>query len=246
MNKPTPQNIYDNPEFFSGYMKLRESNSGFNSVIEEQSIHSLLPMLTGVHAVDLGCGFGNFSRFLREKGASSVIGVDVSEKMLSAARSLTQDLAIQYQLCAIEDFNLPADIINLVVSSVALHYIEDYKAIVDKIYHWLKPQGHFIFSVEHPICTAHPSTESLQSKSGEVFWPIDNYRDEGEFKQDWLVKDVVKYHRTLQTYINTLTDAGFTLKKILEPMPSDKLIIEKPAFAIHKIRPPLLIISTQK
>jgi 2-polyprenyl-3-methyl-5-hydroxy-6-metoxy-1,4-benzoquinol methylase len=56
--------------------------------------------------LDLGCGFGHHYRWMREKGAASVVGVDLSERMLERARAMTSDSAIEYR-CAIEDLNLP-------------------------------------------------------------------------------------------------------------------------------------------
>lgn len=66
-----------------------------------------------------------------------------------------------------------------------------------------------------------------------------------EFKQKWF-DDAINYHRTVSTYINTLIDAGFNIKKILEPMPDDNLIESRPECAVHKIRPPLLVIASLK
>ena len=40
--------------------------------------------MRGLRVVDLGCGFGWFCRWAREHGAASVLGLDVSENMLTA------------------------------------------------------------------------------------------------------------------------------------------------------------------
>src|SRR5205814_10356666 len=41
--------------------------------------------LAGKKVVDLACGQGFYSRILREQGAASVTGVDLSEKMIALA-----------------------------------------------------------------------------------------------------------------------------------------------------------------
>ena len=48
---------------------------------------------------------------------------------------------------------------DLVVSSLALHYIADYAGLVRRIATWLVPGGRFAFSVEHPIFTAHGTSD---------------------------------------------------------------------------------------
>ena len=55
----------------------------------------------GMKVLDLGCGFGHHCRWMREQGAESVVGVDLSERMLERARAMTSDSAIEYRCCAI-------------------------------------------------------------------------------------------------------------------------------------------------
>lgn len=246
MNKQSLQNIYDNPDFFAGYAELRQNESGFNALLEQPAICSLLPKLKDSAVIDLGCGFGDLCRYVRAQGARSVIGVDLSKNMLEVAQQKTNDTAIEYCNNSIEEFTAEANSADLVISSLAIHYVADYEAIIKKIYAWLKPAGRLIFSVEHPVCTAHPTTGTVETTKGDVVWPVVNYRDEGQFKQTWFVDNVIKYHRTMQTYVNTLIEAGFTLDKLLEPMPSDAMIAHNPNFAIHKVRPPLLVVSAYK
>ena len=79
----------------------------------------------------------------------------------------------------------------------------------------------------------------------EIF-PVCNYRDEGIFEQTWFIDGVQKYHRTLSIYVNVLLECGFSISKILEPMPTEQMIEKYPAVAVHKIRPPLLVIKAQR
>ena len=67
------QNIYDTPGFFDGYSRLPRSVHGLGGAPEWPAIRALLPDLTGMHVVDLGCGFGWFSRWAREQGAAAVL-----------------------------------------------------------------------------------------------------------------------------------------------------------------------------
>jgi SAM-dependent methyltransferase len=53
--------------------------------------------------LDLGYGFGWHCRYAHEQQAQSVIGVDLSAKMLARAKLLTDDLGITYDQSAIED-----------------------------------------------------------------------------------------------------------------------------------------------
>jgi cyclopropane fatty-acyl-phospholipid synthase-like methyltransferase len=50
----------------------------------------MLPDLKGKRVLDLGCGFGWHCRYAVEQGAKSVIGIDISERMLNEARKKTE------------------------------------------------------------------------------------------------------------------------------------------------------------
>ena len=44
---------------------------------------------------------------------------------------------------------------DIVVSSLAFHYVEDFEGVVSDIYNMLDTEGIFIFSQENPLCTCH-------------------------------------------------------------------------------------------
>src|SRR5690349_23874229 len=96
------QNVYDNPEFFSGYSQLPRQVHGLAGAPEWPALRAMFPAVSGKRAVDLGCGFGWVSRWLRENGAQAVMGIDVSENMISHARQFTADTAIDYRIADIE------------------------------------------------------------------------------------------------------------------------------------------------
>lgn len=71
------QNVYDNAIFFEGYKKLRRNNSGIND-IEQSAISELFSEFKNKNVLDIGCGFGDFCRYAKEKGALNVLGIDPS------------------------------------------------------------------------------------------------------------------------------------------------------------------------
>ncbi len=238
------QNIYDNSVFFDGYKTLRDKDQGFNCVIEQPILRSLLPILTNKIICDLGCGFGDFCRYSAERGAKKVIGVDISKKMLDEANNRGLGKNISYINKSIEKIDFETNSLDLVVSSLSLHYVKDIELIFNKIRLWLKQGGEFTFTVEHPICTSNPSGETVEINN-ELYWVIKNYSDEASFNQSWFVDNVIKYHRKVSTYINLLIKAGFQIEKMFEPTLDDNLIINNEKLKIHKLRPPLLAVKAK-
>ena len=244
----SPQNIYDDPTFFAGYKSLRETGAGLNEALEQPALWSLLPdRLDNLRALDLGCGFGDFARAARKRGAREVLALDPSANMLARAAELTHDDDIHYARASIESFS-GKGAFDLAVSSLAMHYVEHYANAVARVAQCLVPGGRFVFSVEHPICTALPSQQWVRDSDGNpLHWPVDAYRNEGPRSTKWFVDGVVKYHRTVETYVNVLLDCGLCLRRLLEPEPqTGEAARHVPDVDLHRRRPPFLLLAAEK
>jgi SAM-dependent methyltransferase len=244
----TPQNIYDEPAFFKGYLEMREAASGLNEVLEQPALLRLLPeSLAGTRVLDVGCGFGDFARKARLLGAREVLGIDPSERMLEEARSKTGDPAIEFRRQAAEELEPTVGPFDLVVSSLALHYVDDYVGAMRRIAAVMVPGGRLAFSVEHPMCTALPEQRWCRTRDGEALhWPVDRYRDEGPRSTHWFVDGVVKYHRTVETYVGGLIGAGFRLVALEEPEPTPDALAARPDLDLHRRRPPFLVLAADR
>ncbi len=240
------QNIYDEDDFFAGYKTLARSVKGLDGAGEWPSIRALLPPITGLRVVDLGCGFGWFCRWAREAGAADVLGLDLSEKMLAKAAEATQDAAIRYGRTDLDRLDLLPSVFDLAYSSLALHYLESLDGMMAAVHGALAPGGHFVFSVEHPIYTAPTRPGFVTAEDGRRVWPLDGYLIEGRRVTNWLAPGVVKHHRTIGTYVTALLSAGFTLTVLQEWGPSDAQLAEHPGWVDERQRPPLLLVAARR
>lgn len=240
------QNIYDDKDFFTGYSQLPRSIDGLAGAPEWPALKALLPPIEGLKVLDLGCGFGWFSRWADEQGAYSVIGTDISEKMLERAKAETHSLSISYMRADLELIELSEGNFDLVYSSLVLHYIKNLDVLFKKIYRSLTVGGHFIFSVEHPLYTAPSNPDWIKDQRGNEIWPLDNYLDEGERITNWFAEGVIKQHRTIGTYVNLLCAEGFTITHIDEWGPTEEQIRQHPEWRKERSRPPFLLVGCQK
>jgi len=176
-----------------------------------------------------------------------VVGVDISENMLSRARELTDDVAIEYRLGAIEDVDVVDGEFDVVLSSLAFHYVADVDGVFNLVHRALPAGGTFVFSVEHPIFTSRAEQDWCYGQRSErLHWPVDLYQSPGERRTNWLAEDVVKYHRTVSGYVNGLIDAGFEVTRLVEPSPSEESIAANPDRADEARRPMFLLVSARK
>ena len=49
-----------------------------------------------------------------------------------------------------------------------IHYVEDFKTLVKNIALWLKKNGEFVFSVEHPVFTSYGTQDWYYDKDGNI------------------------------------------------------------------------------
>ena len=163
--------------------------------------------------------------------------------MLRKAITITNSDNIKYIHKSIEEVEFSGKSFDIIISSLALHYIKAYDELIDKIYKWLDRNGNFIFSIEHPIFTSYGKQDWIYSKENEILhWPVDNYFYEGKRDTIFLGESVIKYHRTLTTYLNVVLEKGFKIVKIIEPKPDEKNEEMKNELR----RPMMLIISVVK
>lgn len=241
------QNKYDNTSFFEQYEKMLRSQKGLEGAGEWPALKKMLPDFLGKDVLDLGCGFGWHCRYAIEKGAKSVIGIDLSEKMLEKAREINALEDIQYERQALENVDYPDEKFDIIISSLTFHYIESFDTLAQNIYKWLKPKGHFVFSVEHPVFTAQGNQDWAYNENGEKLnWPVDNYFVEGKRNTTFLGEKVVKYHKTLTTYLNSLLKQGFKIKEVIEPEPNEEMLKEFSEMKDELRRPMMLLISAKK
>jgi ubiquinone/menaquinone biosynthesis C-methylase UbiE len=240
------QNIYDVQEFFEGYSRLSRSVQGLPSAAEWPAMQALLPDLRGLRVVDLGCGFGWFCRWAREQGAASVLGLDLSEKMLAQAKAVTPDAGITYTRSNLEDLELPEASTDLAYSSLALHYIDNLDRLLATVHQALVPGGQLVFSIEHPIYTAPTNPGWLVDAGCHKTWPIDSYSVEGPRVTDWLTKGVIKQHRKIGTTLNLLIQGGFTICHVEEWGPTAKQIEIRPELAEERERPMFLLVAARR
>ena len=242
------QSIYDNETFFEGYKSIRDNEANANNLFEIPALFSLLPDLKDKRILDLGCGFGEHCMGYVQQGATRVVGIDISEKMLEVAKKENSHPQITYIQMPMEEISEIKETFDVVISSLALHYVEDFEDVVKKIYEMLDENGVFVFSQEHPINTCFSGGDrwTRDAKGRKLHVNLSYYSMEGERESRWFVNGVKKYHRTFSTIVNTLIKAGFMIEKMIEPAPTPELLEKYPDYEDLYHKPDFLLIKVRK
>ena len=239
-------NIYDDRRFFEKYSQMSRSRLGLEGAGEWRTLERMLPDFSGKRVLDLGCGFGWHCVYAARHGAVRVLGLDRSENMLRRAREQTRETAVEYRQMELEEYEYPEGAFDVVLSSLALHYVKDFSDVCQKAARTLVRGGDFVFSIEHPVFTAYGEQEWMYGPAGEILcWPVDRYFEEGERDAVFLGERVKKQHHTLTTLVRGLLESGFQITDLAEPQPPEEMI-DLPGMADELRRPMMLIVLAQK
>lgn len=240
------ENIYDNETFFDAYAQMSRSRDGLAGAGEWRQFRDLFPDMSGMRVLDLGCGYGWHCKYAAERGAASVLGIDLSEKMIARAREINGDERITYRICGLEEYEYPEEEYDCVVSNLALHYIEDLDTVYQKICRTLKPGGIFLLNIEHPVFTAGVNEDWIYDKDGNPeYWPVDDYYYPGERSTLFLGERVRKYHHTLTQILMGMLNTGFVLEAVEEAVP-DESMLDIPGMKDEMRRPMMLLVRARK
>jgi ubiquinone/menaquinone biosynthesis C-methylase UbiE len=208
----------DKPIAFDAYETLAEAYAAaidtkpHNAYYERPATLSLMPEVKGKRVLDAGCGPGIYSEWLIEHGAE-VVAVDASPKMIELARQRLGPTADVRQA----DLSKPLTFLHdssfdIVLCPLVLEYIEDWHSTFAEFYRVLRPGGHFIFSVTHPLFDY-------------LYYKSDKYFETELVGSTWRGFASVRvympsFRRSLGATLSPLVEAGFCLEKILEPKPT--------------------------
>jgi 2-polyprenyl-3-methyl-5-hydroxy-6-metoxy-1,4-benzoquinol methylase len=185
-----------------------------------RAVEALIGDVAGQRICDLACGQGRVARHLAAQGAT-VVGIDLSAKLLAIARrhEKAAPQGIEYIHADVQRLDGAAlDPFDGVVCSMALMDIPDLTGAARSVASLLQPEGWFTFSILHPCFHTSESGE-IETPAG-VARTISRYFVEGHWRSDTRTGPPGKvgaYHRTLSTYVNTLSDADLQLVRLSEP-----------------------------
>ena len=244
------KNVYDNSVFFNEYQEMRSNQINANNLIEIPTMKSFLPDLTNKTILDLGCGCGDMDKYFIEMGAKKVLATDISENMIKTANEVNKNKLIEYKVLKMEDLNSLNEKFDIVYSSLAFHYIEDFNKLLKDINTLLNDNGMLIFSQESPLSTMNqPKFAGDENKviiNGEKYNIVKNYNLEGERQVWWNNTQVTKYHRTYANLVNSLINNNFEIIQIKDSYASEETIKLCPKYKNQIHKPYFTFVKAQK
>lgn len=180
----------------------------YNARYERPAMLDVAGDSRGKSVLDAGCAGGEYvAHFLAQQ--ARVTALDASRAMVDIVRERFGDAVdvhrhdLREPIVWLKDASM-----DLVLSSLTLHYLRDWTVPLGEFRRILKRGGRFVMSTHHPAM--------VQPLLGDR-----SYFDTLLVRDTWRVggidREVHFYHRPLQDIINAIVNAGFTIRRIVEP-----------------------------
>ena len=245
--------------------RMGENGDWFSRYLLYPAILKLVGDTAGKRVLDAGCGTGCLSRALARKGAI-VIGIDVSARLIAKAYRYEEEtlLGISYVQGDLANMPLQSLVFDHIICNMVIQDLPNPQAVLCSFAPMLSGDGKLLISLRHPCFTVGDSDmgwelvtsegnvifsglglshlESWRGLQGIVF-KLDNYFQRAIISREWAPGVVtISFKRTLQDYIEAMHNAGFVIKRILEPMPMEEGISQSPCLSMLLQRVPNFMI----
>ena len=190
----------------------------YGAFVSEEKCH-LLGDMTGKRVLEIGCGTGHSLKYMGDKGASELWGIDISGEQLEKAKEVLQSCGYSSHLICMpmeEEGDIPKEYFDCIYSIYGVGWTTDLLGTFKKIASYMKKDGIFVFSWSHPMhkCIAYEHDALVMKRS---------YFDEAWYKVPFDGAAIELSDRMLSTYVNVLSEAGFVIEKMVEESDADIL-----------------------
>jgi SAM-dependent methyltransferase len=186
----------------------------------EQFLELLPP--PGDRTLDLGCGEGRLSRDLERVG-HHVVGLDLSERMLAAARKA--DAAIPLVLADAARLPFGDGSFSDVIAFMSLQDIDGLQPAITEAARVLAAGGRLCLAIVHPLNSAG----EFHGFSGDSPFVIEGSYLEQSYYEDDLARDGMQIvfasaHRPLEAYARAIVGSGLLIDRLREPALPDHAV----------------------
>lgn len=237
----TIQGYNENAETYNQHVNDPD-DSLFHGYYEKPAIRAELPKLEGLSVISIGCGSGVDAQWLLDNGAAKVVGVDISEGLISIAKREHAD--IEFQVMDMEQLNFADESFDVAYSSLAIHYLDNWLKALKEAKRLLKPGGKYVFSCGHPMDSAMEyftdgtvkgarlgRTVQLDTNERTIYGDYLAAAGEGVRELKWKQPSgtpLIVYHRPLNKILADILASGFIIEKMVEPLPIAELKDKNP------------------
>jgi SAM-dependent methyltransferase len=177
----------------------------------------VLPDVRGKDVIELGCGTAYFGAWLKRRGASRVVGVDVTPAQLATARRLTEEFDLELELIEAnaEETGLPDAAFDLVLSEYGASIWCDPYNWIPEAARLLRPGGELVFLRNATLAILCATVDGGTSETLQR-------PQRGLHRVDWDDEDTTEFQMGHGDWVRLLRESGFELLDLVELYAGEK------------------------
>ena len=204
----------------------------------------LLPPVTGLKGLDIGCGEGHNTRLVAQRSAE-MTGLDIAENFIRHARAEESraPLGIKYVVGSAVELPFADGSFDFATAFMSLMDIPETAAVLVEACRVLRPGGFLQFSITHP-CFHPPHRRNCRDENRMTYAVEvgDYFVDDRGCVHEWTFGaapesmrsrlprfKVPRFHRPVSEWLNLLVETGFVLERFAEPCPTEETVQLYPA-----------------
>jgi SAM-dependent methyltransferase len=248
-----------NAETWTRY--ARNGYDVYRDALNTPAFLSMLPPISGLDGLDVGCGEGSNTRELARLGAR-MHAIDIAPSFIRHAQATeaSDPLGIVFQVADALSLPFADNLFDFVTAFMSMMDMPDQGRALREAHRVLRPGGFLQFSILHP-CFAPPHRRVLRNADGTTrAIEVADYFDaiDGEV-QTWWFETVPReerervapfrtprFHRTLSGWVEIICDGGFVVERFAEPSASLELASAEPLVEDTRVAPLFLHCRVRK
>jgi ubiquinone/menaquinone biosynthesis C-methylase UbiE len=200
---------------------------------------AMLPNVSGLRGLDIGCGEGHNTRLLARHGAQ-MTGIDIAPRFVAHARDAEsrEPLGISYEVASGVELPFGDATWDFATAFMSLMDMAEADRAIREAFRVIKPGGFLQFSISHP-CTDTSHRRNLRDANGRTyalelggyFHGTDGDVTEWLFgatppdlKRRFRPFRTPQFHRPLSDWLNSIVAAGFVFERVEEPHADDETV----------------------
>jgi SAM-dependent methyltransferase len=232
----------------------------YRDALNTPAFLAMLPPVSGLRGLDVGCGEGSNTRELARLGAR-MHGIDIASTFIRHAVAAENADPLGIVFYGADAIFLPfvPGTFDFVTAFMSMMDIPDQARALSEVWRVLRPGGFMQFSISHP-CFDPPHRRVLREADGTTrAIEVAGYFDTEERVDIWWFGTLPReerervaafrtprFHRTLSQWVEIICRAGLVIEQFGEPTASTELAEAEPVVADTRVAPLFLHVRARK
>lgn len=219
---------------------------------------AMLPDVTGLHGLDIGCGEGSNTRLLAQRCAS-VTAFDIAARFVEHAAVAEREFGIGYLVASAVEMPFADESFDFATAFMSLMDMPEQDRVLAQVFRLLRPGGFLQFSITHPCYDTKIRSKVRDEQGRHYAYEIGGYWDTEPWAPQWIFSGAPAeeqarwpkfttpyFRRTMSEWLNAIVRTGFTFEAMREPCPDEARLRARPELEDMTVLPFFMHIRCRK